>query len=59
MYLALCNSLVREHVERLRDEASRARLAARVERGPGVWATVRGALAARRARDGAAADDAA
>src|SRR5579883_2530373 len=43
MYLALCNSLVREHVERLRDEASRARLAARVERGPGVWATVRGA----------------
>jgi hypothetical protein len=57
MYLDPCNTYVRERIEALRAEAARDRLAAHVRRGPGVWATVRSALAARLARDGAAADD--
>jgi hypothetical protein len=60
MYLDPCNSYVREHIETLRAEAARERLAARAGRGPGVWATVRSALAARFARtDAEAHDDAA
>jgi hypothetical protein len=57
MYLDPCNSYVREHTARLREEASRERLAAQARRGPGVWAAVRSALAARIARDDAEATD--
>ena len=56
MYLDPCNSYVHEHIERLREEAARDRLAARAAHGPGVWATVRSALAARLARGNTDAD---
>ena len=62
MYAIPCTILVREHMERLREEASRDRLAAhvaaRAAHRPGVWATMRSALAARIGRQDAA-DDAA
>ena len=50
MYPDLLGCYVREHVETLRQEATRERLAARAPHRPGVWATVRSAVAARLGR---------
>jgi hypothetical protein len=57
MYQDPCNTYVREHIEKLREEAARDRLAARVEHGPGMWETVRAILAARLAHDDTTVDD--
>ena len=59
MYIDPLGCYVRDHVDRLRQEARRERLAAQAPPQPGVWATVRSAIAARLSREPASdADDA-
>ncbi|HEY7062110.1 MAG TPA: hypothetical protein VII06_11570 [Chloroflexota bacterium] len=57
MYVDPFGCYVREHVDRLRQGARRERLAAQAPPPPGVWATVRSAIAARLGREPARAAD--